>query len=125
MHESLRSSRTINRRRYFRRADNCQVQIQSIDAPLSATDACSHYCVSKDVSSGGVRLLADHPYPISAKVLLTMECRENGWTRIISRVGSIVWTKPATTEEHCQLGIQFADVDSPELQALEAASGFH
>jgi hypothetical protein len=118
MHQAIESARTINRRRHFRRSDCCDVQIQTIDAPLNDSEACSHFCVSHDVSASGIRLVADRPYPPDSKVLLTMECRQNGWTRIVSRVGSVVWTKQAPGAGHCQIGIRFTDVDAPEIEDL-------
>ncbi|WP_242482192.1 PilZ domain-containing protein [Thiocystis violacea] len=118
MHQPTQATRTINRRRHSRRTDSCEVQIQTVDAPLTDSDACSHYCLSQDVSASGIRLIADHDYPVRSKLLLTMECREEGWTRITSRVGSVVWTKPDTSGQQCQLGIRFTDVDTPELGAF-------
>lgn len=125
MHESIRSSRTINRRRYFRRKDSCEVQVQAIDTTQSDVAGCSSACVSSDISPAGMRVLADRTYPVGSRVLLAMECRENGWIRIVSRVGCVVWSKVDATGERCQLGIQFDDVDSPELAAIDALAGFH
>lgn len=118
MRQPIQSSRTINRRRHFRREDCCEVQLQTIDAPPDASDACSHNCLSRDVSAGGMRLLADRPYSVDSKVLITMECRENGWTRITSRVGTVVWSKLDAPGTHCQLGIHFTDIDSSDLEEL-------
>ncbi|NEV64444.1 PilZ domain-containing protein [Thiorhodococcus minor] len=125
MRESVHSSRTINRRRYFRRSDSCEVQVQAIDAAPTEPGGRSSPCISCDISPAGMRVLADRAHPVGSRVLLAMECRENGWIRIISRVGSVVWTKVDATDERCQLGIRFEDVDSPELAAIGAIEGFH
>ena len=97
------------------------MQIQALDAPVSDSDACSHYCLSHDVSASGIRLVADHSYPLDTQVLLTMECRQNGWASIISRVGSVVWARPDESGQRCQLGIRFTDVDEAEVEETETA----
>lgn len=114
---SLESTRTINRRRHFRREDNCEVQIQTVDTPVSDSDACSRHCLSRDISASGVRLHADHAYALGSKVLLTLEFSQNGWTQITSRLGSVVWAKPETSDARCELGIHFADIDAAEIEA--------
>ncbi len=117
--QSIQSVRTINRRRHYRESLGCEVQLQAIDTPFSSPGTCSYFCRSCDISASGIGLLADHSYPARTRVLLTMECKENGWTRIISRVGSVMWSQPGQTQNHCQLGIQFSDIDQTAEDDLD------
>lgn len=114
---SLESTRTINRRRHFRREDHCAVQIQTVDVQTTDSDACSRYCLSRDISASGIRLHADRCYTAGSKVLLTLESTENGWTQITSRLGSVVWTKLDASGARCELGVHFID-DDGEIAVL-------
>lgn len=106
----------INRRRHHREPMVCEVQLQAVDAPLHQADGGSHFCRSRDISDSGARLSSNLPYPINTRVLMTIECKEDGWTRITSRLASVVWTEFDPPQGRGELGIAFADLDPPKVE---------
>lgn len=110
-----RSNHMLNRRRHHRESMVCEVQVQTMNLSFQEPELGSHFCQSQDISASGVRLLAEHPYPVNTQVLMTLECKEQGWTRITSRVGSVVWSESESDHGQHQFGIQFTDADTDEL----------
>ncbi|MBK1718460.1 PilZ domain-containing protein [Thiocystis violacea] len=106
---SNQSLHAINRRRHHRESMVCEVQLQAIDSAPSNADGGSHFCHSRDISASGARLSADQPYPVNTRVLMTIECKENGWTRITSRAASVVWAESGPSLGSCEIGIQFTE----------------
>ncbi len=57
-------------------------------------------------------LLARRHYPIHTRVLLTLECEDQGSSLITSRAGWVVWTGPPAEDGRRHIGIAFSEGDA-------------
>ena len=94
----------FNRRSDLRVPVRCEVQLQT----LSDTTQ-SHSCRMHDISVGGMKILADQPYPMNSQVLLDFECKELGWGHLVSFMASVMWVDSHPTNGHYRLGVKFHD----------------
>ena len=114
------------RRQSPRTEIHCDLQLQPLgalasSAPVSGNHLVgSHHCTSEDISASGARVSADRAYPVNARLMLTFECNEHGFTHLTSCEGSVVWVKLDASRTRCTLGIRFLDEVGEEIIASAA-----
>jgi hypothetical protein len=103
----MRSIHLINRRLHNRTPAGYMVQLQPVAGSLSDEVRNSHSYVTRDLSDGGMQLVADRHLPLHTNLLLTFEKREKGWDIVTSCAGLVVWVSPQESDGHFLVGIKF------------------
>ena len=71
----------------------------------------------RDLSSGGLRLIADSFLPKQSSVLLELELKELPY--MLNMAGKIAWVKNLGFADRCYAGVKFQDLDKETRGKLE------
>lgn len=97
-----------NRRRHTRMSTQCIVQLSPLDGLPDVSRGRSSTYVSRDISEGGIGVIADTPSPGGSHLVVSVEDDQDGLTHITSCTGAVVRADPTHLEGRYLLGIRFA-----------------
>lgn len=103
-------------RRAKRVKEEAQVTIKLVPSETFTPDKKISYHLTKDISSTGLRMLANTFLPINStlKIDLTLEKPH----KLISAFGKVRWIKSRYADELFELGIEFVDTPQEHIEAL-------
>lgn len=102
------------KRKYARVREDDKISYTEI--PFSKTSRM----LSLDFSQGGVRFISDHF--IKPQSILKIELVLERAKKVIKALAAVKWVKPLYDDEQYEVGVEFLDIDSGELQFLKQYS---
>ena len=104
------------RRRDSRITEEDKVLIELLTNGQPPADRTIINALTRDVSAGGVRLLANVLLPVGT--LLKVEVVLSGRRRVVHATGIVRWARPVYEEELFEIGIEFTNISPDEKMLL-------
>jgi c-di-GMP-binding flagellar brake protein YcgR len=104
-------------RRAKRVKEAAQVTIKLVPSETFTPDKKISYHLTKDISSTGLRILANSFLPINSTLKIDMTLSNPH--RLISAFGKVRWIKSRYADELFELGIEFVDTPKDHIDALK------
>lgn len=104
-------------RRAKRVREEAQVTIKLVPSETFTPDKKISYNLTKDISSTGLRILANTFLPINSTLKIDLILSKPH--RLISAFGKVRWIKSRYADELFELGIEFVDTPKDHIHALK------
>lgn len=108
---------TMEKRKAKRIIEENKVKITPISKDKLPSGKKIIYPLTKDISSGGVKILTDTFFPINS--LLKIELSLKKPPRLISATGKVRWVKTHYAEELFETGIEFVEMSPGSNNVLK------
>lgn len=103
-------------RRAKRVKEEAQVTIKLVPSETFTPDKKISYHLTKDISSTGLRILANTFLPINSTLKIDLTLTKPH--KLISAFGKVRWIKSRYADELFELGIEFVDTPKDHIEAL-------
>ena len=107
----------IEKRKAIRIKEEYKVTTTEISKDKLPPDKKIIYGLTKDISSGGVRIQSNTFFPFNT--LLKIELSLKDPPRLISAIGKVRWGKSSYTDELFDAGIEFVDMSPDNIKVLK------
>ena len=104
-------------RRTKRVKEEAQVVIKLVPSETFTPDKTISYHLTKDISSTGLRILANTFLPINSTLKIELTLTKP--PRLINAFGKVRWIKSRYADELFELGIEFVDTPEEHVTALK------
>ena len=104
------------KRREKRLEEETKVAIRILPDEEQEIDESVVYALTKDISSGGVKILTDKMLPVDT--LLEIEMTLSRMRKIVSAKGKVRWLKPLYDGGVFEVGLQFVDTPPESIILL-------